>query len=58
MKSWLQNDNIEMYSICNEGKCGVAWRFTRSLKNKIHKYMKTKKKNVYIDNLDDIVNEY
>ena len=58
MKSCLQNDNIEMYSICNEEKCVVAWRLTGSLKNKIHKYMTSITKNVYIDNLDDIVNEY
>ena len=33
VKSWLQ-DNIEMYSIYNEGKSGLAERFIRTLKNK------------------------
>ena len=42
-----------MYSIHNEGKSVVAKRFIRTLKNKIYKYM-----NVYINKLDDIVNEY
>ena len=37
-----------MYSTHNEGKSVVAERFIRTLKNK----------NVYIDKLDDIVNEY
>ena len=47
-----------MYSIHNEGKSVVAERFIRTLKNKIYKYMTSMSKNVYIDKLDDIVNEY
>ena len=46
-----------MYSIHNEGK-SVAKRFIRTLKTKIYKYMTSISKNVYIDKLDDIVNEY
>ena len=47
-----------MYSIHNEGKCVIAERFIRTLKTKIYKYMTSISKNVYIDKLDDIVNEY
>ena len=47
-----------MYSTHNEGKSVVAERFIRSLKSKIYKYMTSISKNVYIDKLDDIVNEY
>ena len=47
-----------MYSIHNEGKSVVAERFIRTLKNKIYKYMTAISKNVYINKLDDIVNEY
>ena len=47
-----------MYSIHNEGKSVVAERFIRTLKTKIYKYMNSVSKNVYIDKLDDIVNEY
>ena len=47
-----------MYSIHNEGKSIAAERFIRSLKNKIYKYMTSISKNVYIDKLDDIVNEH
>ena len=47
-----------MYSIHNEGKSVVAERFIRTLKNKIYKYMTTISENVYIDKLDDIINEY
>ena len=47
-----------MYSIHNKGKSVVAERFIRTLKTKIYKYMTSLSKNVYIDKLDDIVNEY
>ena len=57
-KKWLKDNYIEMYSIHNEGKSVVAERFIRTLKNKIYKYMTAISKNVYIDKLDDIVNEY
>ena len=58
MKSWLEKNAIEMYSIHNEGKSAVAERFIRTLKTKIYKYMTSISKNVYIDKLDDIVNKY
>ena len=47
-----------MYSTHNEGKSVVAERFIRTLKNKIYKHMTSVSKTVYIDKLDDIVNEY
>ena len=47
-----------MYSTNNEGKSVVAERFIRTLKSKLYKYMTSISKNVYIDKLDDIVNEY
>ena len=47
-----------MDSTHNEGKSVVAERFIRTLKSKIYKYMTSISKNVYIDKLDDIVNEY
>ena len=57
-KKWLQDNDIAMYSTHNEGKCVAAERFIRTLKNKIYKYMTSISKNVYIDQLDDIENEY
>ena len=57
-KNWLKDNDIEMYSIQNEGKYVVAERFIRTLKTKIYKYMTSISKNVYIDKLDDIVDEY
>ena len=34
MKSWLEKNDIEMYSQHNEGKSIVTERFIRTLKNK------------------------
>ena len=47
-----------MYSIHNEGKYVVAERFIGILKTKIYKFMASILNNVYINKVDDIVNEY
>ena len=47
-----------MYVTHNEGKPVAAERFIRAIKTKIYKYMTSVAQNVYIDKLDDIVNEY
>ena len=56
-KKWLKDNDIEMYSIHNEGKSVVSKRFIRTLKTKIYKYMTSVSKNIYVDKLD-IVGEY
>ena len=58
MKSWLQDNNIEIYSTNNEGKNVFVGRFIRTLKNGIYKYMTSVSKNVCIDKFDNIVNKY
>ena len=58
MKSWLDKNDIEMYSSHNEGKRVVAECFIRTLKNKTQKYMTLISKNVYIDKLEYMVNKY
>ena len=58
IKSWLEKNDIEMYSTQNEGKSVVDKRFIRTSKNKICKYMTSLSKSVYIDKLDYIVNKY
>ena len=58
MKSWLQDNDIAMYSRHNKVKSVVAERFIRTIKNKIYKYMTSISKTVYINKLDDIVDEY
>ena len=57
-KKCLQDNDIVMYSTHNEGISVVAERFIRTLKSKIYKYMTSISKNVYINKIDDIVNEY
>ena len=57
-KKWLKDDDIEMYSTNNEEKSVVAEIFIRTLKTKIYKYMTAISKNVYIDKLYDVINEY
>ena len=57
MKLLLQNNDTEMYSTYYAGKSAVAKRFSRTLKNKMYKYVTSVSKNVYIDKLDDIVNK-
>ena len=58
VKKWFRSNDIEMYSIHNEGKYVVAERLIRNLKTKICKFMTSISKNVYIDKLNDVVNEY
>ena len=46
IKWWLEKNVVEIYSTHNEGKCVVAERFIRTLKNKIYKYIASVSKNV------------
>ena len=57
-EKWLKDNNIQMYLIHNEGKSVVPERFITTLKNKIYKYMTAILKNVHIDKLYDLVDEY
>ena len=58
LKKWLKDNFIEICSIHNKGKSVVAERFIRTLKTKMHKHMTSISKNMYINELDDLVNEY
>ena len=58
MKSWLEKNDIELYSTRNEGKSVVAKRFIRTLKKKLFKYMTAISNIVCIHKLDNIVNKY
>ena len=57
MNSWLQVNDIEMYSRHNGEKFVVTEMFIRTLKNKIYKYIISVEKYIYIDKLADVVNE-
>ena len=58
MKSWLENNDIEMYSTNNKGKSVVAESLFKTLKNKIYNCMTSISKIMYIDKLDELVNKY
>ena len=58
LKSWLEINDIEMYSTQNERKSVVAETFIRALKYKVYKLMTSISKNVYIDKLDETLNKY
>ena len=45
-KKWSKDNDIEMYSIHNEGKSAVAERLIKTLKTKIYKYMTAISKNL------------
>ena len=49
MKSWLEENDIEIYPMHNEVKYVAAERSIRILKSKIDKYMISILKNVFID---------
>ena len=53
-----RKNDMKMYSTHNEGKSVIAKRLIRSLKDEIDKYIISMSKNIYIDQLDDIVNKY
>ena len=57
-KKWLKDNDIETYSIHNEGIFIVAERFIGSLKIKIYKYMTSIPINVYLNKIDHTVDEY
>ena len=54
----MQDNNIEMYSIHNEGESVAAQIFIRTFKSKVYQYMSLMSANVYIYILDDMVNKY
>ena len=58
MKSWLQGNDTDIYSVHKWKKICSYWRFITTLKNKTYKYMTSISKNVCIDKLDDVVGEY
>ena len=55
-KSWLQENDIEIYSAHDERKFIVAETFIRSLRNNIYQYMTSISINVYNDKLYNTYN--
>ena len=57
IKSWIEKNDIEMYSVHNEIKSVAAEKFIRILKYQIYKYVTSVSKNVYINKLNIIVDK-
>ena len=57
-KKWVKDNDIEIYSIYNEGKSTVAEIFPSILTDKIYKYMAAVSKNACFDVLNDIIGKY
>ena len=55
MKSWLDDNGIEMYSTRSEWKSVVVERFIRILKKKNLEIMKSLLKNMHTDKLTGVV---
>ena len=51
IKSFLENNNMKMYSSYNERKSVIAERVIRTLRKQIHKYMTSISKNLCVDKL-------
>ena len=58
IKSWLQDNDLEIYAAHNDEKSVVGEGFIKTLKIKTYKYMASLSKNVYIDKLDNLIHEY
>ena len=58
MQKWLDDNDILMYSIHNEGKLIVAERFIQSLKGKVYKKTTANYSKSYLGYLNALVDEY
>ena len=58
MQKWLDDNDILLYSIHDEGKSVVVERFVKTLKNKIYKKMIVNDEKSYISYLNKLVDEY
>ena len=58
IKSWLEDNDMDMYSTITEGKSVFNGRFIKTLQNKIYKYVTSISKYMYIDKLDHMTNQY
>jgi len=57
-KTILEQNNIELYHVFNEGKAYVIERFNRTLGEMIQKHMTTNQTTKYIDVLQNILHDY
>lgn len=57
-KNFLEQNNIELYHVYNEGKANVIERFNRTLGEMIQKHMTTNRTTQYVNVLQKLLDEY
>ena len=57
MQKWLDDNDVLMYSTCNQGKSGVAEKFARTLKSKIYKNMTANNNRFYLGYMNKLLDE-
>jgi len=57
-KHFLNEHNIELYHVHNEGKACVIKRFSRTLRDMIEKHLTATNSKNYINKLQNLINEY
>ena len=58
MQEWLDNNDILMYSMYNEGKSVIAESFIKILKAKIHIKMTANDSKSYLSYMNKLVGQY
>ena len=57
-RGWLEQNDVEMYSIYNEGKAVVVERFNRTLIERMWRYFSANNTHRYYDILDTLISSY
>ena len=57
-REWLEKNDVEMYSVYNEGKAVVVERFNRTMKEWMWRYFSANNTHRYYDILDTLISSY
>ena len=55
---WLEENDVETYSVYNEGKAVVVARFNRTMKERMWRYFSANNTHRYYDILDTLISSY
>ena len=57
-RGWPEENDVEMYSVYNEGKAVVVERFNRTMKERMWRYFSANNTHRYYDILDTLISSY
>ena len=57
-RGWLQENDVEMYSVYNEGKAVGVERFNCTMKERMWRYFSANNTHRYYDILDTLISSY